>query len=68
VRQRYLAALGLAEEATLEEIKSAFRKLAAEMHPDKHRGQGRAAEQRAAKRFQKISEAYHWLIANKEAA
>ena len=42
-----------------EEIKSAYRKVAMEWHPDKH--QGAAAKERAAKTFRELQRAYQVL-------
>jgi curved DNA-binding protein CbpA len=53
----YYATLGLATEATEEEIRKAYRRLALQWHPDRNAGDSRAAE-----RFKGISEAYAVLI------
>lgn len=49
----YYAILGVSSEASPEEIKRAFRKLALETHPDRNPGDRQAEE-----RFKKINEAY----------
>jgi DnaJ-class molecular chaperone len=49
----YYETLSVPPEATLEEIKKAYRKLALETHPDRNPGDARAEE-----RFKKINEAY----------
>jgi len=49
----YYAILGVSPEASAEEIKRAFRKLALETHPDRNPGDPAAEE-----RFKKINEAY----------
>jgi DnaJ-class molecular chaperone len=49
----YYETLSVAAEATPEEIKKAYRKLALETHPDRNPGDARAEE-----RFKKINEAY----------
>ncbi|WP_117238018.1 DnaJ C-terminal domain-containing protein [Thermus sediminis] len=49
----YYAILGVSREATQEEIKRAYRKLALEYHPDRHPGD-KAMEER----FKEINEAY----------
>ncbi len=49
----YYQALGVAAEASPEEIKKAYRKLALETHPDRNPN-----DQRAEERFKRISEAY----------
>jgi DnaJ-class molecular chaperone len=52
----YYKTLGVAKTATEKEIKSAYRKLARENHPDVHSG-----DKGAEKRFQEINEAYEVL-------
>jgi curved DNA-binding protein len=52
----YYAALGVPREATDEEIKKAFRKLAREFHPDVAKD-----KQRAEEKFKEINEAYEVL-------
>jgi curved DNA-binding protein len=49
----YYNLLGVPKTATQQEIKSAFRKLAAKHHPDKHPGDKKAEE-----KFKEINEAY----------
>ena len=55
--RNYYAALGLGPEATEEEIRRTYRRLALECHPDRNPGNPRAEE-----RFKEISEAYAVLI------
>ena len=55
--KEYYAILGLTEEASPEEIRKAYRKLALHYHPDRNRGDAGAEE-----RFKAISEAYGVLI------
>jgi len=55
--KNYYKALGLSENASQDEIKSAYRKLAFKYHPDKNPEYSKAAEER----FKKISEAYYVL-------
>ncbi len=55
--KNYYAALGLTPEATEEEIRKAYRRLALQWHPDRNAGDTRAAE-----RFKEISEAYAVLV------
>lgn len=55
--KEYYRILGVSEDASSEEIKRAYRRLALEYHPDRNRGDRRAEE-----RFKEISEAYGVLI------
>jgi curved DNA-binding protein CbpA len=50
--------LGLTPQASVDQIKAAFRKLARERHPDRFQGSARQAAERA---FQEITEAYNVL-------
>lgn len=52
----YYAILGVPRNATLEEIKRAYRKLALQYHPDRNHGNKEAEE-----KFKEISEAYEVL-------
>ena len=62
-KRDYYEILGVDRNATDEEIKSAFRKLAFKYHPDHNRGDG------AEEQFKEINEAYEVLSdANKRAA
>ena len=55
MKQDYYEILGVAKNATPEEIKKAYRRLALKCHPDK--GGGAEAE----KKFKELNEAYHVL-------
>jgi len=55
--KEYYAILGLKENASPEEIRRAYRKLALHYHPDRNRGDAGAEE-----RFKAISEAYGVLV------
>lgn len=59
--EQHYAALGLTQDATDDEIRAAFRRLAAENHPDKaaHLGKDEAAH--AAERFRLVKDAYEEL-------
>ncbi len=52
----YYQILGVQKSATDQEVKKAYRKLALENHPDKHKG-----DQEAEKKFKEINEAYEIL-------
>lgn len=54
----HYATLGLAETSTDDEIKAAFRRLAAEHHPDRAVSRGPKEAEAAAARFRKIKDAY----------
>ena len=56
----YYASLGVAKDASEQEIKKAYRKLAVKYHPDKNPGDTKAED-----RFKEISEAYA-VLSDKE--
>ena len=63
VKRDYYEILGVSKDATGEEIKRAFRKLAFQYHPDRNREDG------AEERFKEVNEAYEVLSdANKRTA
>lgn len=53
--------LGLTREASDDELKAAFRKLAAENHPDRAASLGPEAAAKAAERFREVKDAYEEL-------
>ena len=55
-KKDYYEVLGVARSVTQEEIKKAYRKLALQHHPDKHKGDKKAEE-----KFKEIGEAYEVL-------
>jgi hypothetical protein len=56
------AILGIAEGASREEIKAAYRRLAGKYHPDKVQHLGKEFQELAEKRFKEIQQAYDELI------
>ncbi|XP_040371838.1 chaperone protein dnaJ 72 isoform X1 [Rosa chinensis] len=60
--------LGLTRNASKEEIKEAFRKLAVKLHPDKHSHSSKAVRDTATLRFKQASEAYQVLIDDRKRA
>lgn len=56
MKENYYRVLGVAENATQEEIKKAYRKLALKYHPDRNRNNPDAEE-----KFKRITEAYEVL-------
>lgn len=61
MKRDYYAILGVAKNASQTEIKSAYRRLALEWHPDKWSGQSQQAQKEAAERFKEINEAHRVL-------
>ncbi|MGC8523130.1 MAG: molecular chaperone DnaJ [Acidibrevibacterium sp.] len=55
-KQDYYATLGVSRDASAEELKKAYRKLAMQFHPDRNPG-----DKKAEARFKEISEAYEIL-------
>lgn len=62
VRQQALATLGLTESADREAVQRAFRKLAREVHPDRHPGADADRREELLRTFVKLSAAYHALV------
>eukprot|EP00262_Sarcandra_glabra_P017291 TRINITY_DN5872_c0_g1_i1.p1 TRINITY_DN5872_c0_g1~~TRINITY_DN5872_c0_g1_i1.p1 ORF type:complete len:175 (-),score=19.52 TRINITY_DN5872_c0_g1_i1:249-773(-) len=60
--------LGLSRNASKEELKEAFRKLALKFHPDKHSQSSRDVQEGASHRFKQVSEAYEVLIDDRKRA
>src|SRR5262245_26016867 len=62
-RSRARRLLGLNDGASPAEARRAFRRLAAELHPDRHTTASPLVQRRNAARFARISAAYHLLVA-----
>ncbi|MDC3955938.1 J domain-containing protein [Polyangium jinanense] len=62
-KRRALQKLGLPETAGQDDVRRAFRKLAIELHPDRHVTAPAATRDRNAARFAEVSAAYHVLVA-----
>lgn len=62
-RDRALRTLGLPRDADEDTVRKTFRKLAAELHPDKHLTSPPPLREAHAARFAALSEAYHLLVA-----
>ncbi|KAL0334438.1 UNVERIFIED_CONTAM: Chaperone protein dnaJ 72 [Sesamum angustifolium] len=60
--------LGINKNASKEEIKQAFRKLAMEFHPDKHSQSSKHLRDSATHKFKQLSEAYETLIDDRKRA
>ena len=61
-KKDYYDVLGIAREASEEDIKKAFRKLALEYHPDRNKNEG------AEDKFKEVNEAYQVLSDAKKRA
>lgn len=60
-RRRALFLLDLTDGATKEEIRKAYKRLAAQLHPDKFATEPEEAQKKAAEKFMEIKDAYHFL-------
>lgn len=61
MEKTHYEALGVAPDASGEEIKAAYRRLAREYHPDKNSGKSRAQIQEAEQRIAEVNAAYEVL-------
>ena len=57
----YYSILGVSKDATDDEVKSAFRKLSMQYHPDRQVGKSESEKKAAEEKFKEISEAYDTL-------
>ncbi|XP_061965432.1 chaperone protein dnaJ 72 [Populus nigra] len=64
----YYKVLGINRTATKEEIKEAYRRLALELHPDKHARSSNPVREKATLKFKQVSEAYEILRNDKKRA
>ena len=58
VQEKHFSTLGLSPEASAEEVRAAYRKLAKQYHPDKNQGSKEAAE-----KFREVRRAYEQISA-----
>lgn len=59
--QDYYSVLGLSRDATVDDIKKSYRKLALELHPDRQQAASAADRDAAEARFKRVGEAYEVL-------
>ncbi len=67
-KKDYYKILGLSREASADEIKRAYRKLAPKYHPDKNSGGTEEEKKKAEKMFKEVNEAYQVLSDPKKKA
>lgn len=60
-KRDYYEVLGVASDASSEELKRAYRKLTMRFHPDRHQGKSEAEQKKLAAEFQEVKEAYETL-------
>lgn len=63
-KQRFFEILGLSESATIDEIKTAYRKLAKMTHPDRYMNESVEVQEKMKRQFQEIQEAYEQIAGN----
>lgn len=64
----YYKVLGLRRDATKDEIKASYRKMALKFHPDRHAKASKAVQDDALRQFKMVSEAYDVLSDDKKRA
>jgi len=64
-RKDYYRLLGLSSDATEDEIRKAYRKLALKHHPDRHTSSSEEEKAKAEKEFKNVAEAYE-VLSDKE--
>ncbi len=60
-KRDYYEVLGVSKEASIDEIKKAYRKMAIQYHPDRQTGKSDAEKKEAEERFKEVAEAYEVL-------
>ncbi|AAB95781.1 DnaJ C-terminal domain-containing protein [Mycoplasmoides pneumoniae] len=60
-KRDYYEVLGVSRSATAQDIKRAFRKLAMQYHPDRHKGEGETVQKQNEEKFKEVNEAYEVL-------
>ena len=60
-KRDYYEVLGVDKNATADDLKKAYRKLAVQYHPDKQQGKSDAEKKEAEEKFKEAAEAYNVL-------
>ncbi|MBO6012591.1 MAG: molecular chaperone DnaJ [Bacteroidales bacterium] len=60
-KRDYYEVLGISKEASIDEIKKAYRKMAIQYHPDRQSGKSDAEKKEAEEKFKEVAEAYEVL-------
>ncbi len=60
-KQDYYEVLGVSKDASVEEIKKSYRKLAVKYHPDRQMGKSDEEKKEAEEKFKQVAEAYEVL-------
>ena len=64
-KKDYYKILGVKNDASIDEIKKAFKKLALKFHPDRYAGKSEKEKKEAEEKFKEIAEAYG-VLSDKE--